>query len=210
MVRSKETKTPFKQEQMKPCFDMPSDRSLSKTAALILTAVVLSVRLICSLCDEFDIAVVGICRDAGILARLSYSFFHASLIHAIINCWCLLSVVFVYNVPLSHLVIAYIIAVTYPADTLCGACGEWVAAVPTVGLSAVCFALLGMVAFKVRRKLYFQTWIITFIAISFILPHLCSLYGLSVASPNNILHIYSYVAGLIVGFLNSPAPWIRK
>ena len=34
---------------------------------------------------------------------------------------------------------------------------------------------------------------------------IAAIAAIPIASPNNIIHIYSYVAGLIVGFLNSPA-----
>lgn len=184
-------------------------REKAKTAALVLTAVIMSISIICSL-NGYAVDNVGISKDTSVIARFAYSFFHASVVHALLNCWCLLSVVFIYNIPLSYIAIAYIIAVTYPVGTLCALLGNGAAPVPTVGLSAVCFALFGMVAFKVKRKLYFHTWVLSFIAVGFILPYLCSLCGLSVATPDNILHIYCYVAGLIVGFLDSPAPWKRK
>lgn len=184
-------------------------RKETKTTALVLTVVITSLSIICSL-NGYAVDKVGIGKDTSVIARFAYSFFHASVVHALLNCWCLLSVVFIYNIPLSYIAIAYFIAVTYPAGTLCELVGSGGAPVPTVGLSAVCFALLGMAAFQVRRKLYFQVWVLSFIAMGFVLPSLCVLCGLDVASPDNILHIYCYVAGLFVGFLDSPVPWKRK
>lgn len=179
----------------------------AKTAALVLTAVCMFLSLFVSTVG-LDLSAIGVCKGCSTLVRLAYSFFHASILHAIVNCWCLLSVVFVYDVCMWHLLSAYLIAVTYPANTLFSVGSGFVAAsaaTPTIGLSAVCFALLGMIAFQVKRKLLFHSWVLSFVAAGFIIPHLCSLCGINVASPNNVLHIYCYVAGLMVGFLNSPA-----
>lgn len=177
----------------------------AKTAALVLTAGVFVISLLCHDMTALDVAV---CEDASVPARLSYSFFHASAVHALINCWCLLSVVFIYDVSITYLFIAYAIAVCFPVNTLSAIFP--IAGEPTVGLSAVCFALFGMVFFQLKRKLYFTAWLLSLITIGCVLPPLCSLVGISVTYPNSIIHIYSYVVGLFVGFLNSPASWIRK
>lgn len=177
----------------------------TKTAALILTAVVIVISLLCHNVAALNVAVS---EDTSVSARLLYSFFHASVVHALVNSWCLLSIVFIYDVSLTYLIIAYVIAVTFPAGTLCAVFSS--AGYPTVGLSAICFALLGMVFFQIKRKLYFMAWLLSFFTVGCILPPLCSLIGISVTYPNSIIHIYSYVVGLFVGFLNSPAPWIRK
>lgn len=177
----------------------------AKTAALVYVAVCIIVSAVVPFAFQNGLQTVGIGKDCSVLARFTYSFFHASLIHTLINCWCLLSIVFIYDVTLCSLAIAYITAVTFPIDTLCYVCGDCVATAPTVGMSAVCFSLLGQIAFQVKRKLYYQAWVISFIAFGFVLPPLCSVCGYSIAYPNNILHIYCYVVGLLVGFFNSPA-----
>ena len=178
-------------------------REKEKAAVLILTAVciVLYVVMPSQLLQQ-----VGIAEGATLPARLAYSFFHASLTHTLINCWCLLSVVFVYDVSAAYLVIAYIIAVTYPIDTISTICCAVNATTPTVGLSAVCFALLGMVSFQSARKLFFHVWILSFFVATTLLAYICSVCGYTIAAPNNTLHIYCYVVGLMVGFLNSPVP----
>lgn len=176
----------------------------TKNAALMLTATCITVYVLSAL-GGFPVEKVGICKDCSVLARLAYSFFHASLLHALINCWCLLSIAFVYDLPINRLFVAYIIAVTFPVNTIGSVFGGLPVEVPTVGLSAVCFALLGMASFQVRRKLYYHSFLLSFIALGFLIPLLGARYGLPVASPNNILHLYCYVAGLLVGFLNSPA-----
>lgn len=177
-----------------------------KAAALILTAVCIVISVSVSVLDGFSVESVAISPHCSIFQRLVYPLFHASMLHCIVNCWCLLSVVFAYHVSFSSMLLAYLTAVLYPVDTF--------AIIPaispaghTVGLSAVCFSLLGQIAFQVQRKLYYQFCIISFIAFGYIIPWASSACGYAVATPNNLLHIYSYVVGLLVGFLNSPAPW---
>lgn len=187
---------------------------------------------------------VAIRPGCSIIARLAYSFFHASFIHALINSWCLLSIVFLFDIPFTYLIIAYLIAIAYPIDTIAAiltsllntaaapslsvlpaavpslssevlpttALGDSPAVTfllpaitPTVGLSAICFALLGMVSFRVQRRRRFHLYIASYIIATSALPYLAAIAAIPIASPNNIIHIYSYVAGLIVGFLNSPA-----
>ncbi|MBQ7462418.1 MAG: rhomboid family intramembrane serine protease [Bacteroidaceae bacterium] len=175
----------------------------TKTAALVLTAICLVAYVAMPLPL---LQKVGICEDCSILARFAYPFFHASFIHMAINCWCLLSVVFIYDTPRSYIIIAYIIAISFPVGTLSAIVPDaFPSAIPTVGLSGIDYALLGMVSFQVKRKLYYHAWILSFVFILLIFNHLCSFCGYSVATPNNLLHIYCYVAGLLVGFLNSPA-----
>lgn len=178
----------------------------AKTAALVLTTACIILSAVHYVAAVPQLSDVGICKDCSILARFAYSFFHANIIHTLINCWCLLSVVFLYDVSLWYVAIAYAIAVTFPINTLAAIvphASAW--EIPTVGLSAVCFVLLGIIAFRVQRKVLYHLWVLSFIAIGYILPYTCSLCGLTVAAPNNILHLYCYVAGLMVGFLNSPA-----
>lgn len=156
-------------------------QNISKLVTLLISA---SCLLIAAL-YKGDWQSVGIFTDADILQRLTYSFFHASLLHALINIWCLLAIVFIYDVSSIKLLVAYLIAVVAPGCVLHN--------IPTVGLSAVCFALFGSIAFQVRRKLYYNACIIFYIALGFLFPLV-----------NGWLHFYSYVAGLLVGFLSMP------
>lgn len=159
---------------------------IEKSAALTLTVSV----ILSSLIYVPDWMAVGISYDCGILQRLGYSFFHSSFIHAALNAWCFISILFLYEVKWWQLMVAYSIAVAAPDLVL--------SPVPTVGLSAVCFALLGSVAFQVKRKLYYNCCMALYVAMGFIFPFV-----------NGWLHLYSYVAGLIVGFLNMPIPCRR-
>lgn len=156
-------------------------REKAKISALVYVAVIL---LLCFV--RVPPEEVGICRGCTVSARLLYPFFHAGFLHMAVNAWCLLSVVFIYDVPLRSIVGAYVIAVSFPA-------GLFACTVPTVGASGVVYALLGRLSFSVRRKLYWQAWWAFFIGIGF-------LFG----GMNAWLHLYCYLLGVLVGFLNMP------
>jgi len=156
-------------------------RTIEKTTGLLIAFFILILAMI----YVPDWESVGVSYGCGILQRFSYSFFHASFIHAVINIWCFLSILFLYEVTRWQIVIAYIIAVIAPGFAL--------TSVPTVGLSAVCYAMFGLIAFQVKRKLYYNVCMALYIALGFFFPLV-----------NGWLHLYSYVAGLFVGFLNMP------
>ena len=75
-----------------------------KAAVLVLTAVCI---ILCLCVPTELLAHIGIAKDAMLWQRLAYPFFHASLAHTLINCWCLLSIVFMYDVSAAYLIIAY-------------------------------------------------------------------------------------------------------
>lgn len=162
-------------------------KEIEKTVGLLIAAYVIASALI----YVPDWNVVGATADCGILQRLGYSFFHASLLHAAINAWCFISILFIYDVTWWRIAVAYLIAVSAPDVVL--------SSTPTVGLSAVCFALLGSIAFQVKRKLYYNGCMALYIVLGFLFPLV-----------NGWLHLYSYVAGLLVGSLNMPIPCRRK
>ena len=156
-------------------------RKGEKYAGLILAVII----ILLSLCYAPDWSISGLRRGSAIQDRLSYSFLHASFLHAAINSWCFLSIIFRYDIKWWHLAIAYIIALAVPNCILF--------TIPTVGLSALCFALLGMIMFKVKRKSYYNICLSIYIAAGFIAPGV-----------NGWIHLYSYMAGLLVGCLDAP------
>ncbi|MBD5243665.1 MAG: rhomboid family intramembrane serine protease [Barnesiella sp.] len=162
-------------------------QKIEKTTGLLVALCI----LLSSLIYVPDWSVVGISNDCNILQRLCYSLFHASFIHAVVNAWCFVSIIIIYDVMLWRIIVAYAVAVLAPDFVL--------SSTPTVGLSAVCFALLGSIAFQVKRKLYYNGCMVVYIAIGIIFPNI-----------NGWLHLYSYVAGLIVGFLTMPVPCRRR
>lgn len=162
-------------------------KEIEKTAGLFIAVFILSAAFI----YVPDWHMVGVFRGCSFLQRVGYPFFHASFIHAAINAWCFLSVLFLHDVELWRMAVAYIIAVAAPECVL--------SSVPTVGLSSVCFALLGSIAFQVRRKLYYNSCMALYIALGFFFPLV-----------NAWLHLYSYLAGLVVGIFVMPLPCRKK
>ena len=158
----------------------------AKNAALITALLI----LLMSFSYVPDWSAIGIAQGCPLTARLLYPFFHASPIHALINAWCLLCIVFLYRISIWRLLTAYIVAVAVP--------GFLLSEVPTIGLSCVCYFLLGSLIFEVKRKLYFLFSTALYIAVGFLFP-----------SVNALIHLYGYLAGLLVGLLNAPLSCFR-
>lgn len=148
------------------------------------TALVISIVIFClTFQDISDWSVVGIFTGCGLGCRLSYPFYHANMLHATLNAWCLLSVVFIYNISLWRLAFAYITVVSVPVFCLSD--------IPTVGLSGLVFVLFGSISFEVRRKVYYQLWILAYLIIGFLLP-----------ATNALVHLYCYCVGCLAALLN--------
>ena len=113
--------------------------------------------------------------------RMLYPLFHVTWWHLAVNLWCFLSLVFLYGVRWRHLVLAYGAAVVFPT-VLCPS--------PTMGLSGVCFALMGLWASKVERKKYYQIYIWGFIAFS----ALCG-------GTNTALHVWGFAIGCVLSYI---------
>lgn len=122
----------------------------------------------------------GVSVGCSLLSRFSYPLFHVNLLHAFCNAWCLISLVFLYDLPWWKIALAYIIAVSIPVWFL--------PAAPVVGMSGVCFALMGLCLPIVQRKLYFSAWVALFLALGIILPGVAW-----------TVHLYCYVIGVLVG-----------
>lgn len=161
-------------------------RKMEKVAALVIGATV--VLLSFAPTDWYTVGIYGGC---GLQGRFLYSFYHANILHATLNAWCLLSLVFIYDITIWRLLLAYAIAIFIPVDTLAVFSDSM--ATPTVGLSAVVFILFGSISFEVRRKWYYQAWMWLYLFVGFLFPN-----------TNAWLHLYCYLAGLVVALLNKP------
>lgn len=166
-----------------------AQETLSRATSLALAATIILINLL----SNIDSEAVGIMQGATFCNRLTYSFFHASFLHAFMNVWCLLSIVFIYPISIWALLIAFGIAASFPVDTLCSLSPIFSFTIPTIGLSGVCFALMGRISFMVRRKWYYQGWLAFYLALGFLFPN-----------TNGWLHLYCYLMGMLVGFLNKP------
>lgn len=153
-------------------------RKNEKITSLIVTLAVVMISLL-------DCGPVGICSDSDIYGRMAYPFFHANIIHSSLNAWCLLSVVFMYDVSMWRLLLAYLSAVSIPEIIL----GE----IPTVGMSGMIYFLFASITFEVGRKVYYQMWMVFYLAIGFLLP-----------GTNALIHLYCYALGLMYAVLNKP------
>ena len=161
-------------------------RKVEKVAAIVIALFVTALSLV----HISDWSAVGICRSCPLSNRLLYPFFHAGIVHSVLNAWCLLSVVFIYEVSCLRMLFAYVAAVTVPVDTL----GTFLPLdSPTVGLSGVVYVLFGTISFEVARKRYFQLWMLFYIAVGFLFPN-----------TNAWLHLYCYLCGLAFACLNKP------
>ena len=156
-------------------------KKMGKASALIVAILVFCL----ALQGAQDWSAVGIYSGCRLSCRVLYPFYHAGLLHAMLNAWCLLSIVFIYDITLWRLALAYAIAVFIPS--LC------LSHIPTVGLSGVVFVLFGSISFEVGRKLYYQLWMLVYLAVGFLFPN-----------TNAWVHLYCYAAGLAVALLNKP------
>ena len=163
------------------------EKKTGKAAALISTLLVFCL----SLQGTQDWSAVGIYQGCRLSCRVLYPFYHAGLLHALLNAWCLLSIVFIYNITLWRLSLAYVIATTIPSLFL--------SHIPTVGLSGVVFVLFGSISFEVGRKLYYQLWMLVYLTAGFLFP-----------GTNAWVHLYCYAAGVAVALLNKPIKISRQ
>ena len=159
---------------------------MDKKKAAKAMSLLVSILVFClSLQDMTDWYAVGIYTGCGLDCRMLYPFYHANVLHATLNAWCLLSVIFIYDISLWRFFLSYIIVVTIPSFCLSG--------IPTVGLSGVVFALFGSISFEVQRKAYYQLWMLAYLVAGFLFPN-----------TNALVHLYCYMAGGAVALLNKP------
>lgn len=150
-------------------------RKKTKTATLIF---VISITVLYVV--GVDPMSIGLYVGCPAYCHFTWPFFHASWLHLIINAWCLLGIVFLYDVSPSAIAVAYLSSVVAPNMTYS----------PTIGISGICFFLMGYIMWQTLRKLYFNSYIAVFILIGFIF-----------SGGNNMIHIYSYVLGVSYGYL---------
>lgn len=156
---------------------------MEKRKAEKITSLVVSLLSVAIVFSDIPLSSVGICSGCNVISRLLYSFCHVNLIHAALNSWCLLSVVFMYDVSIWRLIMAYLTAITIPSLILCGT--------PTVGMSAAVFFLMASISFDVARKWNYQLWMLFYLAVGFLFP-----------GTNAMVHLYCYSCGMIYALLN--------
>lgn len=162
-------------------------RKKTKITALLLSLAMLI--LLFTDISPYDVGIYVSEQATGLLSachwsarNFTYHFFHANALHLFLNLWCFLSCVCLADVSAAKLFAAYIIASTAPA----------LSTVPTVGLSGVCFALLGFVMWQSRNKLEYNAYVL----LGIVLPLITISHAV-----NNLLHLYCYAVAVIIGSL---------
>lgn len=163
----------------------------NKTAKVTSLVIGILIIAIAFLSSYFDIPSFGIYAGCEWYGRLAYPFFHANILHAILNVWCLLSLVFIYDISIWRMLFAYVVAISIPVDSLANAIAMMNA--PTVGLSGVVYVLFASISFEVVRKWYYQAWMAFYIGVGFLFPY-----------TNAWLHLYCYIVGFGYALLNRP------
>ena len=147
----------------------------------------------------------------ALLCRLAYPFIHAHPLHAAVNGWVLLQLAFRTPLTLRRLLLAFVVAWSCPAfiavwptagtDLFVGtsamvdpsAMTALTAAPSTVvGLSGVLYALFGMWMPRVANRLRYNAIVALWLAA-----------GLCTASVAVGLHLYCYLLGILLGFLQT-------
>lgn len=152
--------------------------SIGKIVGLILVVIMFLMVFI-----KPDMSEVAISKDAHFYVRFIFHFFHVSILHFFLNAWCFLSLLFYFRLGFDKLILAYIIASFSPI--------VW--DMPTIGFSAVCYALMGIVSLSVPKKTRFIFWICSSIAVGAIFP-----------AVNWKIHMWAYSVGLFYAFLTEP------
>lgn len=150
----------------------------AKTLSLIIALAVIIL-----LCIPCNYESVGIYHGAHPWARFTYHFFHAGVIHAALNLWCFLSVVFFYHISKARMLCAYLAASSIPVFLL--------ADTPTVGISGMVFFLFATISFEVQRKLYYQSWMMAYLILGFLMP-----------GTSAWVHFYCYTCGFTIALIN--------
>lgn len=129
----------------------------------------------------FPLTSFALSPSAPVWRRLVFHFASGNVFHAFACCWCLALLVFYYRVPLRHLAAAYLIACLCPLALTGGR--------PVVGLSAFCFALIGLTTVRVIRKRLWIGYAFAIVLLGFFLPAVAA-----------AVHLYALVSGMILGY----------
>lgn len=162
------------------------NRKIEKASALWLSLILVLLSLMSRFIDWYT---VGVYVGCPWWHHLTYPLFHAGVLHAALNCWCLLSVVFLYDVRWRRLLAMLAIAMLVPVDVWASTFPSLLK--PTVGLSGMIYALFGSLSFDVKRKLYYQQSMLIYITIGFFLPN-----------SSAVIHALCYTAGLALAGFN--------
>ncbi len=155
------------------------ERDHAKTASLVVGCIVMAMAF-CRLCGMSGMSL-GIYPSCPLYARLLHPLAHAGIIHATLNVYVWLQIVFFCGVRSRQLLTAWVIACSCPA-----AVATWGGTVGThvVGLSGVVYTLLGELSLRAKAPVSFHLWVAAYLAMGWLVG------GVAVG-----FHLYCYVAG---------------
>lgn len=134
-----------------------------------------------------DVQSLGLFPTCPVANRFFYQFIHTGWLHMSVNIWCLLCIVFLYKIRPAMLLESYLISASFPCS-LAGLIGYDM--LPTVGLSGMIYALLGLYSTQVVNKIRYHGWWAVFIGIGFFFR-----------GSNALLHLYCYLVGFVWSLL---------
>lgn len=159
-------------------------REQKKDIALIISAILLVLSVM-------NIHVNGICKGCSIIDRLTYSFYHANIVHACINIYVYLGMVFLLGSSMLDMVVAYIICVCVPPLMLTHT--------TTIGLSGFVYALIGLKTFYVTNPIKYTLSVIIPLIFTSFFPYVA--FG---------VHIWCYAVGVICSIIILCAKKLRR
>ncbi|MCF0202155.1 MAG: hypothetical protein HUK08_02205 [Bacteroidaceae bacterium] len=167
-------------------------RTLTKAAALVYCAVLILVfntQHVFRAVITDDVLRLALFDGCPLVNRLLYHHFHANLLHLLLNMWCFLSCVLFVRVRAGHIALAFLIASATPP--------LYTGATPIIGLSGVCYALLGIISrYAVNKKQYHFSVLLTILC-----PALLSWLGVIGGLANGV-HLWSYTTAAAISSIS--------
>lgn len=156
-----------------------------RTKEKVISSYVMPIIFVLSLFPPFAWEDIGVSLTSPMVNRFVYSFFHASVWHCLANLFCYYQILHYYLPSWRIILLSYIVAVSVPDFVL--------TELPTVGMSAMIYALIGCITFYVQRKVYYISWVLFYILIGFFFPNV-----------NALAHLYAYCVGSLYSLLTAP------
>lgn len=138
----------------------------------------------------FTVPPICLTADTGWLhdgwfTRATYHFFHANALHLSLNVYCLLALAFFYPLTMNKLILAFLVASTYPV-------GLFPPSAPIIGMSGVIYVLLGLHYWNASSR--------TLLLISVLCYALAGMFMGNIAVG---LHLYCFFAGFLLSLITA-------
>ena len=127
----------------------------------------------------------GCLLGGTLLQRVTFHFFHANVIHLVMNIYCLLCLAFLFELSLTRMFLAYLIAASYPTVL-------FPPDLPIIGLSGCIYAAIGLIFFNYDLRM------LVLVSLG-----MYSCFGLLFGNFAVGLHLYCFFAGFLVSLITS-------